>query len=306
MPGFIEDFDPSRGDLVYGVTTSRSVMMKRWTDHWGPIAGDANDPRRVPAQQMINAQVLTTCDHFNNQFELADPASYTEKKLLKGKLGDKAKLTSTTYDHKVMDATQQKRMKAYAKDLKDSRFSPVKALGASEDKLAEEGANPDHWADELPARSQQAERELRAASVNVTQLAIRRACKFGIGLVATSKAFHNAKVHFLLDGLVMKEVVGNNTNTSSWLLPGTETKESVNITISELRYVYRNWGKLSNTVILYVNGNPVAAPWLSDWKDVATCHPRRTTISAEKAGWDDYGTQRLANYGNKLPKKPLL
>jgi len=309
MSSFVNNFRPENGDVAYGISTSRSIMLQQWEAHWKAIATDLNHRDAGNARHKLDAAILITCDHYNNHFELAEPESYAKSKILKDRLkkGKKGKY-SQMVDDKMLGQDQKEQINAYADALGKSRFSPARVLKANDQKLGEEGADPGSWlgTHDLQNRKDQKKREQAARSVNVTQLAIRRACKFGIGLIAGDGPFSDAKVHFILDGLVMSEVVDNRANTSAWLLPGGETKEAINITISELRYVYRNWGKLLTKVNLYVNGVEVVAPWLSDWKNLKTCHPRRTVISANMADWLAYGNQRSQKYPNGLPQKTLI
>ncbi|EAQ67138.1 hypothetical protein MED121_14464 [Marinomonas sp. MED121] len=94
---------------------------------------------------------------------------------------------------------------------------------------------------------------------------IRRACKGGIAMVASSPLYQNveAKVHFVLDGLgdlgtmARKDTLANKD-------------DYVAITSSELAFCCRYWNDanfpLRNVVKFYVNGNRVHAPWEADWR----------------------------------------
>ena len=138
-----------------------------------------------------------------------------------------------------------------------------------------------------------------ALEQNRSYLAIRRACKFGLGLAATNAAFIGAKVHFLLDGLDMQEVANKNPRA------GYGGRTSVSITTSELRYAFRNWGRLNNAIVFYVNLLPVAPPWISDWSLSPLGGRAPDPIKAHKALWDQYADVRLAKYKNALPDRPL-
>lgn len=93
---------------------------------------------------------------------------------------------------------------------------------------------------------------------------IRRACKGGIAMVASSALYQavDAKVHFVLDGLgdlgtmARKDALPNKDNY-------------VAITSSELAFCCRYWNDpnypLRNVVKFYVNGARVYAPWEADW-----------------------------------------
>ena len=112
-------------------------------------------------------------------------------------------------------------------------------------------------------------------------------------------------VHFVLDGLDMNEVCTKGTRQSQGQ-GMLVAKTFVSITVSELRYVYRNWGKLGAKVMLYVNLQPVAAPWLTDWGVKAALGAIGGNVSARKDLWDAYGAQRLVKHAGALPDKSLV
>ncbi len=91
----------------------------------------------------------------------------------------------------------------------------------------------------------------------VEMLAVRKACKFGIEYISS---FDDATVHYALDGIDIGEVVGKATRI---LWTGTT---GVPITTSELRYLFREWGRYRNSVKLnfYVTQDQTSAPWVTD------------------------------------------
>ncbi|WP_347904256.1 RHS repeat-associated core domain-containing protein [Pseudomonas purpurea] len=76
---------------------------------------------------------------------------------------------------------------------------------------------------------------------------VSRASKAGLSTILNSEG--TAVVHFMLDGLDMGQVVNKTTPS---------------LTSSELRYLYRNRGKLADKVLFYQNGKLVDAPWRAD------------------------------------------
>ena len=308
---FIREYDPRRGDLLYGIKMPRAIVQGKWQQHWQSVVKGktASAQEKAEAQEKIDAGSLYICDRYNNHFELAEPQTYRTPNTLAGKFANLSQQT-TTAGNKQLSADQQARIQAYASGIQASRFSPAAAMNAPSAKLALEGAEKAHfnkkrkWWEALTDQKRDLSRERAALSANVTQLAIRRACKFGIGMVGEDPQFKDAKIHFILDGLDMAKIATKDTIDGGWLLDKGR-KDYVSITTSELRYVYRNWGKLSSKVNLYVKGNLVEAPWVSDWKNLDTFDNQTPKINAEKALWDAYGQQRLAKYAGNIPDKSL-
>jgi hypothetical protein len=95
----------------------------------------------------------------------------------------------------------------------------------------------------------------RAEWTDAAQIAaVRKGCKFGIEYIS---CFRGATVHYALDGIDMAKVIGKETHA----LLGTT---GVPITTSELRYLFREWGRYrdSTNLIFYNLMDEVKAPWV--------------------------------------------
>jgi hypothetical protein len=302
---FITDFDPTRGDVIYGLTPARTAYKDAWfQDHLSHI--NASTPANDPYFLRLAALGWHQIDEYNNYFGITAIANTGSAAATLTHLGTK----SAAIPGDPLGSKNPNRLQQYQANLSVSRLSPASVYQSSAAKLAQEGYTANQFSSGRNglqkmfglAKSKSSAAKALAQSLNY--LAIRRACKFGIGLVATGDQFPNAFVHFVLDGLNMSEVATNatrQTQTGGLLVP----KTYVSITVSELRYVYRNWGKLMAKVVLYVNLQPVAAPWLTDWGTMAALATVGGTVTAQKALWDDYGDQRDQKYPLGLPNKSL-
>jgi hypothetical protein len=174
------------------------------------------------------------------------------------------------------DAAVQKR--AYIEGLMRSRFAPTSVFNLTPAELAQNSTGP--------------RGRLTPAALNgaIWYKAIRRACKYGLEMLATDPVFtsRSAQVHFVLDGLgdltnmAMKKTRDESSGAAS-------RSDYVPITTSEICYVFRNWDRLRGTVRFWVNGSEVQAPWLSDWtvNDV-----RGRPIRSGWDAWQRYALRR--------------
>ena len=107
-------------------------------------------------------------------------------------------------------------------------------------------------------------------------LAVRKACKFGLEFISS---FVGATVHYALDGIDIGEVVGKAVR-NLWTF-----KTGVPITTSELRYLFREWGRYRNSVKLnfYIKQDQTFAPWVTD-----------------PAPWMPYAIERVDKYRKDL------
>ena len=302
---FITDFDPTRGDVIYGISPARTAYKDAWLlDQMSHI--DATTPANDPYFLRVAALGWHQMDEYNNYFGIPAISNTGSAAAALTHLGTKSAAVPA-------DATGSKnpsRLQQYEANLAVSRFSPASVYQSSPAKLSQEGYTANQFSSgrnflqQLLGLAKSKSSAAQALEQSRNYLAIRRACKFGIGLVATGDQFQNAFVHFVLDGLNMSEVATNatrQTQTGGLLAP----KTYVSITVSELRYVYRNWGKLSAKVVLYVNLQPVAAPWITDWGTKAALATIGGSVRAEKALWDAYGVARDQKYPLGLPNKSL-
>jgi hypothetical protein len=284
MPNYVDDFIPRRGDVTYGISPACSAYLTAWEAALMPklkgLDQTVADEAFEDYQAALSGEKTNRMDCYNNYFGIPSVAAGGSKKKAMDSI--QGKLAAATSD----------RMKAYGTGIQNSRFSPATVFEADKAKLQAEGYQKSNFTS-TKLLGKDKDRKGQALRQNQNYLAIRRACKFGIGLVATDPQFANAKIHFILDGLDMQEVANKATRSSASTTG--PAKVAVSITVSELRYVYRNWGKLSGQVILYVNLIPVAAPWLNDWGPLQ-CLGGFPDTSAHKGLWDAYGAQRLLKY----------
>jgi hypothetical protein len=303
MALFTEDFSPLRGDLVYGIIPGRNAYISAWrskieTDYQG-VKNQQDELSQLKSEILMAeleaiAKNWHTCDSYNNHYGVPSMGQVPKNQVGAHMQTQRDKLPQGS-----------DRQEAYHDKLMGSRFSPVAVHDATPNKLAQEGYGKSNfnslrnWFKAKLGIDEDKSRIKRATEQNKNYLAIRRACKFGIGMVAEDGEFtsRGAKIHFVLDGLEMAEVVNKGTRKSK---TGTEKgeKDYVSITVSELRYVFRNWGRLNGKVELYVNLQPVAAPWLSDWGTLQCIGMpgAATQITAETAGWQKYYQERLQKY----------
>lgn len=104
---------------------------------------------------------------------------------------------------------------------------------------------------------------------------IRRSCKFGIEYVAAILD-GNAKIHFVLDGMP----------DESAIIGKKKYQGRVPITVSELRYVFRNWERLKHRIIFYKSLREHFAPW-----------------ETNPSGWKAYAVERLGKYADLAAKR---
>lgn len=278
---------------MYGLRDARTVYVNKWQAH---ISQDINRVTRfltlTADGQKPNWNII---DNFNDYFFLGGAVDFTSSGSYSKAVGELyARLNGILGQSRTIDKsstaksqTQQLQRTAYAHELEQSRFSPMSTFNASAAKVNSEGFTP--------ALSGNAE---TALTQNRSYLAIRRACKFGLALVASDVAFAGCSIHFILDGLDLQQVARKTPRA------GYGGRTSVSITTSEVRYVFRNWANLKSTVIFYVNFKPVPAPWEQDWSlDSADGMPPNP-LRAYKSEWDTYDQQRIAS-GKKALNKGL-
>lgn len=161
--------------------------------------------------------------------------------------------------------TNSKALEHYKALLEKSKFAPINLTTSSWQAFAK-GDNT------IQSDSTRTREEwTKAAEV----LAVRRGCKFGIEFISS---FVGAWVHYALDGIDMDKVM---TKGTSNLWTG---KVGVSITTSELRYLFREWGRYRNSkIIFYLHQSITAAPWVSE--------PQR---------WLPYAVARVEKYREQL------
>ncbi len=97
------------------------------------------------------------------------------------------------------------------------------------------------------------------------ELAIRRSCKFGIEYVLK---LDKAMIHYVLDGMDLLKVAQKDWFDKT--IPRTGASISfrkISICTTELRYLFRNWGRIGPTdrVKFYYNYIAIVPPWTEDF-----------------------------------------
>lgn len=298
MPTFVENFEPEKGELIYGLRDTRTAYIKAWED----------DVRDDDLQRVVDFLTMTSeggkpnwniIDNFNDFFFLGGAVNFGASGSksavpyeLRARLLELEKTVGGAGAGAAADKVDQRA--GYATEILQSRFSPASVFDADKAKLSQEGFSKNFKRDDKKIGKKAALQDNRA------YLAIRRACKFGIGLAASHGAFAGNSLHFLLDGLDLAEVAQKGQRQ------GYGGRTSVSITTSELRYVFRNWTALQNVVKFYVNLQEVQAPWAQDWSLATLPGMQPNPIKAERTLWQNYAQQRLAKYGGHIPAKPLI
>jgi hypothetical protein len=101
--------------------------------------------------------------------------------------------------------------------------------------------------------------DFRAAA---KELAIRRSCKYGIEYVLSLEG--NAMIHYVMDGMDMMVVAQKLPLEKTIERGGAQiTFRKISICTTELRYLFRNWGRIGPTgrVAFYVSFAQIANPW---------------------------------------------
>ncbi|MGE3181284.1 MAG: hypothetical protein AB7N71_06615, partial [Phycisphaerae bacterium] len=207
MPTFVANFEPERGELLYGLRDTRTQYLEEW----------ARQTKTTDLQRVVDFLTpigkgkanWNIIDNFNDYFFLGGAVNFSEsgdKNSVPYQLYARLKSVETTLSSDPAKSLEQLEQRAtYVEGLAKSRFSPANSFTASKEKLAREGFSKNFKRDGKKIGKSAALLDNRA------YLAIRRACKYGIGMAASKASFSGNKVHFLLDGLDMVEVTGKGT-----------------------------------------------------------------------------------------------
>jgi hypothetical protein len=307
MANFTDQFEPSRGDLIYGRTDARQEYFKKVPD----------------GTRTVMSFAWYQVDDFNNYFGVSELESYKGSdasylaskrtaaldKLKQDKVANQGDLAAAqTLRTKFSDKSSWPNIfksKVAEPETKDARFSFAEQYSSS---IQKSRFNPDN----VPTTDQSkimknveslgltASAEARAYAG--LYIALRRGCKFGIGMIASEQVFAKAKVHFILDLIDMTTVCGKRNEPV--LKVEIENKiKTEPVTCAELRYVFRNWAKLKGKVLFYVNLEEVNAPWDDDWDKTDILGK---PIRAKKSEWEGYHQYREAKYkSGGIPDKSL-
>lgn len=223
--------------------------------------------RGYPPYQLATGAAMQ-CDDYNNASGIGNGLAFS-------RLWDGSGLLNVTRQEatdSIRRGTALGRVRSdhsrqvFAHGLLASRYNPVEALDMPKERvLKDTHKNLAHFRASMPNnRTGRRLAEQHYVAHAKMLKGIRRACKGGIAMVASSPLYQavHAKVHFVLDGLgdlgvmARKDVLANKDNY-------------VAITSSELAFCCRYWNDpafpLSQVVKFYVNGARVYAPWEADW-----------------------------------------
>lgn len=213
------------GDVIYGISHARVPYI--------------NSLAANVAQHLRSVGSYLICDEFNNRtfgkVPLSDPAAVNPAPASKAAIrGNVAHHVNAGY----LSPLQKAALAEYYEALKGSKHSPLEAVKLSIAAAAAKG------------------------NQDLTDLAFRRACKFGMQFVIEQR---HGTVHFVLDVPAGFHVPGNRIDSLDVVLK-TQHAGHVPITTSELRCCYRNranWipgGRLK----FYFNLLEVNPPWIND------------------------------------------
>lgn len=256
-----------RGDLLYGVHPARTLSTYKLSD----------------------GSKMTICDNYNNAAKIGTGLAFARQWDGTGVLGstktDVSKAINRVIDNPAAALTQHdltnSRFRAYAQGLMQSRYSPADTIDLPDRRVQKDTHKTLEQIKAVNSRANKADLKQHQMAHAHFFKAVRRACKGGIAMVASSPEFvtKGAKVHFLLDGM------GD--------LGKVTRKEFFNtctpITSSELTFCFRYWDTLKTVVNFYLNGEQVKAPWESNW--VAN-DANGKEVKANKEAWLRYGYYR--------------
>lgn len=304
--GFLNNFTPSNGDLVYGRSDARTKYFEK-----------------VPeGTRTVMNYAWYQIDDFNNYFGVSELNSYSGngatylaskrtigcEKLEQDKLNNQADLIKAG-EVRQKFSEKESWPKIFASkvaepETKDARFSFARQYSDSiqKSRFNPESINASKFTNQVEAINQTSSAETMAYAG--LYRALRRGCKFGIGMIASEQIFAEAKVHFILDYIDMETVCKKGAEPVLKVEIDSKIKTEP-ITCAELRYVFRNWAKLKGKVLFYVNLKEVAAPWEEDWEktDIGG-----KPIKAKMTEWQGYGQYREDKYKAKggIPDKSLI
>lgn len=263
MATFTENFN-YREDLVCGITGQCDVYVDRFINDKSTGDGEG-DPRSTGERAEHWARVTQKSKMFIHAFN--DP------------------ITHTDFSEQVLQVpvSSDLDVNAYQQALQSHpKFAPQNTKMASMRSLAK--------GDELASGLSKADLDPKKLADLEGLLAVRRACKFGIEDAVSRKG---CKVHYILDGIVIADVVSKKT------FPLSSGGTGVPITTSELRFLFREWSRFRHTgrVIFYRDFNETGTPWSSEalqgWAAYAMHllekrHADDANLNAAKACWSGH------------------
>ncbi|MCL6272100.1 hypothetical protein M3P05_19440 [Sansalvadorimonas sp. 2012CJ34-2] len=256
------------GDLLYGINSSRGLEPYKM--------GDVGK--------------LSICDNYNNAADIGTGLAFGRQWQGNGVL-DTTPSNITSWVNMRATRSEQPcrengirpgRFAAYAHGLMESRYNPADAWTLPDDRVQKDAQRtPEEIQRVLGQKVKKKELKQHCMAHAHFFKAVRRACKGGIAMAATSPEFaaSGARVHFVLDGLGDLATVARKEFF----------KNCTPITTSELAFCFRYWDKLRDVVHFYLNGIEVKAPWEAQWSaNDANGKP----VDSGKEAWLRYGLYR--------------
>jgi len=251
----------------YGTTFAQEyALMLPGHDNLDLVYGSSVG-RGLPPYTGLGARI---CDNFNNAADIGTGLAFNRAWQGIGTLdatpaSATAIINATTAVGGPVQGITQATRQAHVTSLMASRYNPTAVFAMSNAKIKKDthlSRGQVQAANNLNPGDRRIERHFWAHARMVK--AVRRSCKGGIAMVASSMAYRavNAKVHFALDAL-------GDLGAVAMKMPLPGRGDYVAITSSELCFCNRYWNDpvypLSNIVKFYVNGDRVMAPWEGDW-----------------------------------------
>ncbi len=260
---FSKLFRGRKGDLIYGLREQRT----RYIDHY-----NQQNKKRQTGLKLKHDNDWWAIDQYNNTYGIQ---VLLDQAILDNIVQeDTVSRTIGTVQGKVRHTEFLQKM------LKTKRRNPYETLERFEHDgdamILYEGTIYD---EEEPMMTKKGKA--------MSDRSIRRACKFGLEYVANVHAQHGSRIHFILDGLDMDNVIKKRKVTLRNKRSNHIQRVFVPITYSELRNVYRKWptSDFNETIYFYDNFKHVKAPW-----------------EQNPSAWKKYSITRMAKYRTTLEK----
>ncbi|MGF6601019.1 hypothetical protein P3T23_005758 [Paraburkholderia sp. GAS448] len=295
MSDFLDNYEPERNDVVYGLALPRDQYLNTYVEWWlqqnwrDPLHGEAVYARDPLTKANIGEPKST---HMSRKTTASEPAvvktETTKINYYNKPISDLvfSKLDDPQF---TVQLSQLPRGSEYLASLEKTRSAVRKIGAASYRSLA--GGRAGLTQTQFGELTEKELGDLRFF------LAIRRACKYGIDyfllksprdFVGSNKAKLNGApcLHYVLDQITSASIAQSEEFRLSAF---NDDRKGKPITTSELRYLFRTWHvykKLHATrIIFYRNQNIVGPLWES-----------------EPAPWIPYARKRL----DKLPQPTRL
>lgn len=275
MPTLEQNFRLSRGDLIYGFEAPRkaaimaSTRLKRlYENGFWLTCNEYNDNTVLSFSQIYTPNsAASEEDYWNHLKERLERYDQHYKAITSAKL--------------TWEEVRQEMPPNFMRDFADLVDEGQFGYGLSQNQLVEGMAfarvlhrDRRYKPETVKAKSEQ---QLRRKGDSLQFAMIRKSCKFGLKYV-TQVLPQNSTVHFILDEFPTDEAV----------VKKEKHEGRISITISELRWVFREWPTIQNRVIFYLNSTQVTAPW-----------------NRNPEPWRRYAEERFEKYRKKLQERGI-